>query len=315
MNIKLPNILALVAFALLAPAASAAPATIEPRISAEQLREDIAFIRQTIERAHPDLRFSTDPESVNGALSAAAAGIPADLSRDQAWQRLSMLNPVFADAHFFVGYTDWVADSTAYLASGGALFPFEVDIDDAGKLYIRAALGGGSTELANARILSINGVPAERETGELLKRMHGDTPLFRSTLLAKRWWLYHWKMYGAAAQYRLELSHAGKRWSASVPASANTPTVLQAATSFERQFGFELRPGGQAVFKAGSFSAEFKDRFLDLTRASFARMRQEGATTLFIDISDNGGGDDVGSDRAHLYRVGGRGAAYNDGDR
>lgn len=286
MNIKLRNILALLAFGLLAPAVAA------PSISAQQLREDIAFIRQTIERSHPDLHFSTAPESVNAALNAAAADIPTELTRDQAWQRLSTLNPVFADAHFFVGYTDWIADSTTHLASDGAFFPFEVDIDGAGKLYIRAALGAAPTELANARILSINGVPAERATAELLKRMHGDTPLFRSTLLAKRWWLYHWKMYGAAAQYRLELSRAGKRWSVSAPASASTPTVLQAATSFERQFGFELQPGGKAVLKAGSFSPEFKDRFLDLARTSFARMQQEGATTLLIDISDNGGGDD-----------------------
>ncbi|WP_286159266.1 S41 family peptidase [Janthinobacterium sp. HH01] len=286
MNIKLRNILALVAFGLFLPAATAQD------ISAQQLREDIAFIRQTIGRAHPDLRFSTNPESVNSALNAAAADIPVDLSRDQAWQRLSTLNPVFADAHFFVGYTDWMADSTAHLASGGAFFPFEVDIDSTGKLYIRAALGAGPSELANARILSINGVPAEKQTAELLKRMHGDTPQFRSNLLARRWWFYHWKMYGAAAQYRLELSRAGRRWSVSIPASASAPALLQAATSFDRQFSFELQPEGKAVLKAGSFSPEFKDRFLDLARTSFARMRQEGATILFIDISDNGGGDD-----------------------
>lgn len=289
MNLRPPNMLALLAFALFS---SAAPAATDPHISAAQLREDVAFIRQTITGSHPNLRFSADPESVDIALRALAADMTADLTRDETWRRLSTLNPLFADAHFFVGYTDWLADSTAHLASGGAFFPFEVDIDGAGKLSIRAALGGASTELANARILSINGVPAELATTELLNRMHGDTPLFRSTLLAKRWWLYHWKMYGAAAQYRLDLSREGRRWSISVPASASKPAVLQAATSFERQFGFELKPGGKAVLKAGSFSHEFQDRFLGLTQTSFARMRQEGTSTLLIDISDNGGGDD-----------------------
>ncbi|WP_051109970.1 S41 family peptidase [Massilia niastensis] len=302
--------LALLAASLFTPVALAGTA---PRISAEQLREDLAFLRQTIARVHPDLRFSTSQDALNEALDAIAAGARTDLTRDQAWQRLATLNPLFADAHFFVGYPDWRADGAAHLASGGALFPFEVDLDGKGQLSIRTALGGGASELAGARILAINGVPADLAATELLKRTHGDTPLFRAHLLAGRWWLYHWKLYGAAVRYRLDLLRDGRQWSVDVPASTQLPTVLQGATDFERRFGVEIGPGCTAVLKAGSFDGEFKHQFLALTRMAFDRMRQEGVSTLFIDISDNGGGDDdmwleglMPYIAAHPYRTGSR---------
>lgn len=285
---------ALVYLALLAFGVSAlvARAATPPRIGAEQLREDVAFIRQAIARVHPDLRFSTNPAAVSSALTLIEAGALKDISRDEAWQRLSTLNPLFADGHFFVGYADWRAEAAAHLDSGGAFFPFEVDIGTKHQLFIRAALGGGTTDLAGARILAVNGVPADLATAELLKRTHGDTPLFRSRLLAGRWWLYHWKMYGTAVRYRLDLARGGRQWSVDIPASAHAPAVLQSAKEFERQFSFAMQPGGAALLKVGTFDTGFKTRFLALTRMAFARMREEGVSTLFIDISENGGGDD-----------------------
>jgi hypothetical protein len=292
MKTRFPAPLVRLALLALCLSGAAAFAVAQPRISAAQLREDVAFIRQTIARVHPDLRFSTNPDTINHAFNAIEADAVADLTRDEAWQRLSTLNPLFADGHFFVGYTDWRADGAAHLESGGALFPFEVDIGAKDQLFIRAALGGGATELAGARILAINGVAADKATADLLKRAHGDTPLFRSKLLAGRWWLYYWKMYGAAQRYRLDLARGDRRWPVDVPASAQVPTILQSAGDFERQFGFDIRPGGAAVLKVSTFDAAFKTRFLALTRRAFARMREDSVSTLFIDISENGGGDD-----------------------
>jgi hypothetical protein len=268
------------------------PAMAQPSVGAQQLKEDIAFIRQTIVRAHPDPGFSADPATIEAALDAIGQTAPASMTRDEAWQRLATLNPVFADAHLFVGYPDWRAEGKAHLASGGTLFPYEVDLGQDGRLFIRADLGGAATPLQGARILAINGIPAATVVAALTARVHGDTPLFRSRLLAQRWWLYHWKMYGAGKHYRLTLSRGQEQWTQDLPASAEVPAVLRDDGAFERQFGFVDEPGCAAVLTAGSFDYAYKERFLALTKAAFTRMRADGTKTLFIDISANGGGDD-----------------------
>lgn len=253
------------------------------------LQDDVAFIRQTLASEHPDLGFSTSPETIAKALDAMPAR---EVSRDEAWRQLATLNPLFADAHLFIGYPDWIGDTAAHQKAGGGLFPFEVGMED-GTLQIRAALGGGATALAGARITAINGLPTEAINAELLKRMHGDTPRFRANLLARRWWLYHWKMYGADAQYALSLARDGRQWSVTVPASRQTPLLLRDDGDFERQFSFHIRPDGAGALKVGSFDHGFKDRFLALTQAAFAQLRERNIATLYIDISANGGGDDA----------------------
>jgi hypothetical protein len=268
------------------------PALAQAPVDARQFRDDIAFIRDAIAHTHPDPTFSADPTAIEAALNAAAQTAPASMSRDQAWQRLAALNAVFADAHLFVGYPDWRAESKSHLASGGTLFPYEVDLDPDGTLLIRARLGGGETPLKGARILAIDGIAASTAVAVLSKRVHGDTPLFRARLLAQRWWLYHWKMYGTGTHYRLTLERGGDQWKENAPASAETPAILRDDGAFDRQFGFTSEPGCAAVLTAGSFDHAFKERFLALTQAAFAQIREDGTSMLFIDISANGGGDD-----------------------
>jgi hypothetical protein len=120
-----------------------------------------------------------------------------------------------ADGHLLIGYDDWAAAAKKHLENGGALFPFEVAIDDAGKLVVTGMLGGGSTPLAGKPISSINGVDADEVTATLLARMHGDTAAFRRALLSNRWWFFYWKTYGAPERFDIV---AGARRYASLEA-------------------------------------------------------------------------------------------------
>lgn len=278
------------------------------RFSVDDLRQDLRYARQAVERTHPDLRHSSEPAVLERAFVALEASLsqpipqqqqqqqPGTLTRDQAWQRLATLNPVFADAHAFIGFADWRAESTQHLKAGGRLFPFEVHIDDANRVFIRAELGGGRSSLAGARIVSINGVDTARLVPAMLARAHGDTPAFARNLLAQRWWLFHWKLYGAPARYALELEprqeHGGKRRAGEFDGASTAPLVIAAEASFERQFRFELKPNDIAVLTIASFSAEHKEAFLAFTKDAFTRMKKAGSKTLVIDISGNGGGDD-----------------------
>lgn len=290
MNIKL---LAPVLFALAFQAPGAHADTAAPRISAQELQADIAFLRETVARSHPDLAFSTNFEAISRTLDSIGQGLAPSMARDEAWGRLALLNPVFADAHLFVGYPEWRADSAAHLASGRTLFPYEVHLGPDGKLSIKSKLGGAADELAGARIVSINGVDSDAATAAMLERAHGDTPAFRTHLLAQRWWLFHWKLYGAAARYRLTLARGAHQWPVEVPGSTSTPVVLRDEADIDRLFRREIVPGCAAVLTVGSFDGEHQSRFLAFTHDSFKRIRKAGITRLAIDISGNGGGDDA----------------------
>jgi len=262
----------------------------EPRFTVEQLQQDMRFIRQSIDEIHPDPAFSIPPGQLDAALEAAGRQLSAPMSRDEAWRVLGKLNPLFADAHFALVQPDWRAQGAAHLASGGVLFPFEVQASADGSLFVRASLGGGASPLAGKQVDSIDGVPAARLVQELLQFVHGDTPQHRAEVLSRRWWFYYWKLHGAPRSYAV--SHDGKP--VDVAGSSARPEALVGSNEadFDQVYRFELLGKRAALMTLGQFEWPDKPKFLAFTAAAFARMREAGVTTLLIDVRENPGGDD-----------------------
>ncbi|USX21489.1 S41 family peptidase [Oxalobacteraceae bacterium OTU3REALA1] len=283
-----PALLVLIAAAALL-AAHCASAQTAPVFTPEQLRADLRFVQDTIASTHPDPGFSADAEQLRQTYRRIDAQLDQPMTRDQAWRLMATLNPVFADAHMVVTQPDAGGQSEAFIAGGGGFFPYEVVVDTQGGLTIRAELGGGASPLAGVRIEQIDGVPARRLVAELLERCHGDTPAFRADLLSTRWPFLYWKMYGDATGFDL-LTADGRKLRAK--AGGKLPAYLEGRSQFDRQFRFELLPGGAALMTVNTFYWPDKKQFTDFTERAFTQLREAKVKTLLIDVRANGGGND-----------------------
>lgn len=280
---------AVLTLALLLPAGWVAAATC---CSPQQLSEDLAHLQREIARVHPQPDFSADQPALARAYAELSTEFSkASLTPEQAWLRLSRLNPLFNDAHFFVNQPARQAQTRAHLQAGGKLFPFEVQVDGRGELRIRALLGGAPTPLAGARIDVINGLPALQVARELLSHMHGDTPAFRANILSTRWYYPFWQRYGAPRQFDFQLEQAGVSRRLSLPASAAQPLNLQDEL-FEDSYRLELLPRQAALLTVKSFLWDDKPRYLAWAEDAFRQIKQAGVRHLIIDVRANGGGDD-----------------------
>lgn len=288
----------------------------ETLISPAQLRDDLREMRRVIAEIHPEPSFSADTAALDAAyrsLDAELAGLTQGLSRDQAWLRLARLNPLFNDAHWVVAQPDWRGQLQSHLQAGGGLFPFELQVGPEAQVHLRERLGGGASPWHGARLLAVNGRPVESLVPQLLALMHGDTPALRAELLSLRWSYYLWKCLGAPAQWRLRLQQGSRVHELQLPASQAEPLTLQRSTRFEAAHRFQLLPNGQALLTLHSFWWPDKARYFDFLRDSFAKLREAGTRTLFIDIRANPGGDDDQWKRGLLDRI--AGTPYRNGGR
>ena len=269
--------------------AGSAPGT----FTAAELRADLLELKRALHEMPPDLYRTADPELLERAFRKIESELEDSppLDRDATWRLFATLNPVLADGHLLVGFVDWRGDTRAHLASGGVLFPFEVQVTPQCEIRVRATLGGKVSPLENQRVRTINKVSARQVCEQMLAHAHGDTVNFRADLLSRRFWFYYWKLSGAPASFDLDLT--GLKGTQSFPASSELPQQLADEASFERQFWLENLTEDTVAMKLGTFAWPEKQQLLDFTRASFERMRNIGTKNLIIDLRDNGGGDDV----------------------
>jgi Peptidase family S41 len=260
-----------------------------PTLSPQQLRDDLSALEAAIERSHPDIEHSVDARTLAHAINDVRARLDRPMTRDEAWAAFAALNPVLADGHLSITFPGGaVAELERHLKDGGLLFPYNVHVDERGKLFIRSKLNGDVTPLAGARVEALDGVPAREVTGRLLAHINGDTPAFRAALLSDRFPFWYWKFFGDRRAHRLKV--AGSE--VSVDASGEMPLAYR-EKAFEQLFRFDdIANTSAALLTIGSFVWRDKAAVYEFTRSAFTRIRDAGVRTLVIDIRSNSGGDD-----------------------
>jgi C-terminal processing protease CtpA/Prc len=275
-----------------AQTAQAAPA--EPVYTPKALQDDFRFMREEIDRIHPEPGLFTSRETLRKAYEQVEAQLQQPLTRDQAWRVFATLNPLFADAHMFVVEPDWKARTRTHLQAGGVLFPYDVQVTADGEMVIRAELDGSASALAGMRIERINGVPASRVAHELLARTAGETPALRANILSRRMWADYGRVFGTPRAFDLVVARPDGPGHLRIAGSSKLPAVLEMGepSSFKKTFQFELLPGNAALLTINTFLWPDEQAFKAFTRDAFTRIRDARVTTLIIDVRENTGGND-----------------------
>lgn len=257
------------------------------RFTPQQLQDDLSALEAALARTHPDISHSVAPQTLARAISDLKARLDHPMTRDEAWNEFTALNPVLADGHLAITFPGGaVTEMQRHLKAGGVLFPFNVHVDEHGAIFIRSKLNGDTTPLAGSRIETLDGRAASEVSAELLSHMNGDTLAFRAALLSDRFAFWYWKFFGERRTYRLTI--AGRE--TQIEGAVELPLAYR-EKSFGELFRLDMS-GGCAVLTINEFYWRDKNAFYDFTRGAFARIRDAGAKTLIIDIRANSGGDD-----------------------
>lgn len=273
-------------------AVSASTPTSEQTFTPVELHADLEAFETILWQSHPDIRHSASADALKRQFSRISRQLDHKMTRAQAWQIFASLNPVLADAHMTVGFADGRSETRGHIGTGGRLFPFEVEVTPAGKLYIKSLLGGGPTPYSGARIRTIDGEAAKRRTASLLSLTPGETAPLRAGLLGYRWPFYHLKIYGDRPDYAFDLEQDGTRRRVRVSGARVLPATMSDESQFNRAFKFEMLPCKSAVLTLNTFVWDDKKQFLNFTKDAFTQIKAKGIENLVIDVRANTGGND-----------------------
>ena len=259
-------------------------------LSVEQMHQDIdALLKGALER-HPNLGKYTQVSELKSYTQTLKSQVTKPLMRTEFYKIVGQLSHKFNDGHAFL---IWPYQEYNLLKEQGAKpFPFEVFINSQRELYIQNDYQSGSERvLGESKILSINGISTKDLVLDMQKYTGGESQLLREKVVAARFPVNLWAVYGFIDEFRLEIEVEGKVKTLQISAAQDwqqTESVFSEKTKKEHYFK-ELEDG-VALLYLEHFDIK-PSEFEDFVDDSFEKIKALNIHSLIIDIRNNPGGN------------------------
>lgn len=257
------------------------PDLIEVKLTPEQMSADVDALIAGAMLRHPDLAKYTDIDALYDFADSLKAGMTHPMTRVEFFHHIGKLNAQFADGHAFL---IWPYQEFNKLKEQGAKpFPFAVKLTKNNKLAIAENYQYQQTKVEAGQVISsINGVKVDDMLSNLQHYVGGETKRLREHIVAQRFPIMLWSVYGYIDDFEVQLQEqalmlsASQQWQTSqINKEEHYYTKLNKEVGYLYLGHFDIEP------------SEF-ETFID---ATFAQLKTDRVSKLVIDIRDNPGGN------------------------
>ncbi|MEX2499754.1 MAG: S41 family peptidase [Wenzhouxiangellaceae bacterium] len=276
----------------------APPAASVVSLEREAMHADIDFVVDKIVLAHPGFHAASErSRQFRQQADALKRSMEEPMSRPRFYARLATLINTLRDGHTEMLWPS--ADVMAYLEDGGLIFPVDIEVLE-GKLYVgRNYRQEDATLPRGARLLSINGVPADEFLDEILSLVPSATPGWRERRLSGQNDLAKaliWARYGWQGPFRIRYSHKDRSREIRLPGITRSDMKAQREERpDEPPIVYDRLEETIGSLRVRSFALEEKafEKVLDRALQS---LRKHGPESLIVDVRDNPGGDSANAE-------------------
>ena len=264
------------------------PDLTDVKIAPEQLREDVdAFVSGIIER-HPDVAAYAEIAAFHQQATRLKSSLTEPLTRVEFFRKVGALSHLFNDGHTFL---IWPYQEYQHLKENGALvFPFALDIFSDG-VYIKYDYFFKDQQLPKgAKLLSINNMDIFDIFADAQEYVGGETDILRKHVVAERFPVMLWAMYGITDAFTLKVDISGQQHVLHVDAKTDWKKNDALENNENSDFEYQLLNKETGYLKIATFdvSPDWFENYIDQT---FQTIKQQKIKHLIIDIRENGGGN------------------------
>lgn len=259
-------------------------------LSVEQMHQDIDALLQGALDRHPNLGKYTQVSELKSYTEVLKSQITRPLMRTEFYKIVGQLSHKFNDGHAFL---IWPYQEYNLLKEQGAKpFPFDVFINSKQELYIQHDyLSGSERVLGESKIVAINGISTNDLVLEMQKYTGGESQLLREKVVAARFPVNLWAVYGFINEFKLEIEVDGRAKTLQITQDQDwhkTETIISGKTNRDHYFK-ELEEGIGLLY-LDHFDIK-PSEFEDFVDESFEKIKALNIHSLIIDIRDNPGGN------------------------
>ncbi|MEM7367157.1 MAG: S41 family peptidase [Bacteroidota bacterium] len=283
----------------------------------EELKEDLAFLYETLQLSHYNLFADTPKEVFDDAYTQ----INEKLRDSMSTLEISRLFQPFA-ALALHGHCNtqlpFSPDYLEYMEAGGKVFPIEIRIEDR-NIWIKHLYVDHEGISEGDQILSINGQSKDQILDKIYAYYSGESEYLKNTILdlisfPRSYWLVF--EHNDSFQLILQTSDGRKQeiQIAGMTANAFEEAFAELEYPFNtsRELGFYnevayLRPGEFMNANGSGNTSEVNSfdngEFLQFIDSAFSEIHNQKSSSLILDLRGNPGGDNSFSDPMLAYFV------------
>lgn len=270
-----------------------------------ELQTDFKFVRQTLEKTHPNLYLYTPKEKMDPFLDSLYQSIVKPLSEREFYNLVTLINSKVKDGHtmFLPG-----EEALDYYNQKCKFFPFYVAILN-NRLYVNMNCSADTSIKEGAEIVSINGIHAKDIIKELLIRQirDGNNQTYPGWILTTYFKEYFGFSFGHPDQFSITYKTANKDAVATTLNALSKDSIKfyreskysgKSAAQEEKQ-GIILetnKQSGIATLTIKSFDNDlltsvYKQNFDSTIQKTFTQISEAHIKYFILDIRNNQGGD------------------------
>lgn len=287
----------------------------QKKFSAQEIKEDFAYLRNALEASHHDFYALTDKDVLDSMYNQIERSINDSLTPVQVFRLFQPYIVVSKMSHCYMDYP-WNEYFGTYIQQGGTVFPLNLYFNH-NKVFVRANFSGNDLIENNDEIISLNNKSIDDVMEDMYKYVPGPTDYYKNSQIEQNTFArLYWFFYGISDNFQLKIKKGDGR---------EIELVLDAMPGKEfeeknkaqeslfrpyREFHMinnvaYLHPGGfinaNSNFDMTDPTTFDNTEFRHFIDSAFTVFKEAGAKNLIIDLRYNPGGDNSFSDYMIAY--------------
>lgn len=275
--------------------------------STREVQEDIAYLREHLEKHHPNLYLYSDPAAFKDFWDQLDKNLPEQSTHTEVYRQLSPVLSLIKDGHtLMLPAKKLRSDSNR----DSLFFPFDVFCDGR-RLWTLGNYSDSLDLLNGSEILSLNGTPTSQLIASLMKRLarDGHNPQYALWVLNRYFRSFYSFVWGHPKSFTLEVKEKDAPGQIlKVPAMKRADIGIRAREkdSFSKDPAYPPNQSGiqvkkltaknTALLSLPSFSnrilkARWGQKFRKEVRKCFSKLNEWKVEHLYLDLRENQGGD------------------------
>lgn len=276
----------------------------EKKYTVSELNNDLVFLKQKLEKNHPNLYLYTSKQTLDVAFDSLSNSLKEPMTELEFYKHMSIISSIIKDGHSIILPSN---STTSYHNANSKFLPYKLKIINQ-SLFVEMVLTNNNAITEGAEILGINGVDSKTILHQLIERQvrDGYNETYPTWIIDNYFREYYSYIFGHPTQFIIDYKVNNILQTATILAVSKDTINYLKQTKYPNKISLKKANDGIVYvensdanvatltikdFHKAVLRKEYQQDFKLEVQSAFERLSNSKISNLVLDLRNNQGGD------------------------